>query len=76
MTKVARYQVKDMNGNVLISTNKNDIYDYCQVVFRVTEEVAGRPNYIVTNGLRFPEDAEMTMQNLKEMLELENKIRG
>lgn len=65
-----KFEVRDMDGNVILTTTKVDIFNYCRHVFRVIMQIASRTNYIVVDGYRHEDMKETIEEHLKNMLEM------
>jgi hypothetical protein len=67
-----KFEVRDLNNNVIIATNNVKIYNYCISAFNVIKQVADRTNYIITDGYKYSDMKEIIEKNINEMLNREN----
>ena len=65
-----KFEVRDINGNVILTTKKVDVFNYCRHAFKVVMQVASHTNYIVVDGYRHENMKETIEEHLKNMLEM------
>ena len=65
-----KFEVRDMNVIVILTTKKVDVFNYCRHVFKVVMQVASHTNYIVVDGYRHESMRETIEEHLKNMLEM------
>lgn len=65
------YEIRTTTNEVLIATNNDDLFDYCNKYFKVIEQGATVINYIVVDGYKWPQLKEEAEKKIIEMIKME-----